>query len=428
VGAGGVGRGSLESILIIGNNYPPYTLGGYELLCRDHVAWLRSRGHQVTVLVSTFGLPDRRRSEETGPAGERIVRALDFHWKNFEIRRPRGIRLVEGERRQRRVLEGLLREEQPDAIQLWHMAAISKALIPVIGRSGIPTIAVVGESWPVWDIETDAWFRMWRHGRRRDRIARPVIRSLASRLIAPVGLDGSMERVRPAYCSDFLRRSIEERLDAWRGRGVTVRNGIDMRAMARPRDANEPVGRPIRLLFCGRVERRKGVATAIEGLAHLRRLAVPAVLDIVGWRDEDFAAELRESIARLGIEKEVRWLEPVARERLPDVYRDHDVVLFPSIWEEPFGLVALEAMATGCLVVGTGTGGSGEVMLDGQTALLHPVEDAAALARQVQRLSADPPLVAGVRESGRRMAEEHDIEQYHQALLRLVRDEAGARA
>ena len=59
-----------------------------------------------------------------------------------------------------------------------------------------------------------------------------------------------------------------------------------------------------------------------------------------------------------------------AREELPAAYRAADVFVFPSTWSEPFGLVPIEAMACGVPVVGSGTGGSGEFLIDGATALV----------------------------------------------------------
>ncbi|TMK19886.1 MAG: glycosyltransferase family 4 protein, partial [Actinobacteria bacterium] len=307
----------------------------------------------------------------------------------------------------------------------WHMAGISKALIAAVGEHGLPAIAVVGENWPVWDVHTDHWLALMRHGSRRDRVLRPSVRSLIGRVVAPTSMDGAFERVRPAYCSEFLRRDVEEGFPPWRGRGVTVHNGIDFATMSRERDPKEPLGRPLRLLYCGRVERRKGVGTAVEALAALHRRDIDSTLDVVGWRDEAFASELRSKALSLGVADAVRLREPVAREDMPDLYRAHDVLVFPTIWQEPFGLVPLEAMAAGCLVVGTGTGGSGEVMIDGRTALLHAPEDPEGLASRVERLTQDPALVAGLRVGGRATANEHGIEGYHRALVDLLAGERG---
>jgi glycosyltransferase involved in cell wall biosynthesis len=74
-----------------------------------------------------------------------------------------------------------------------------------------------------------------------------------------------------------------------------------------------------------------------------------------------------------------------------EVYAAHDCVLFPVRWEEPWGLVPLEAMAVGRPVVATGTGGSAEYLRDAGNCLLHPPGDAAALAQQLRAaLALDP--------------------------------------
>jgi glycosyltransferase involved in cell wall biosynthesis len=86
---------------------------------------------------------------------------------------------------------------------------------------------------------------------------------------------------------------------------------------------------------------------------------------------------------------------------MPDIYRAADVLLFPTAWREPFGLVPLEAMATGCLVIATGLGGSGEFLRDEENAILIGVNDDRAAVRAVERLLGDPALVARLRAGGR---------------------------
>src|ERR1051325_10801161 len=84
----------------------------------------------------------------------------------------------------------------------------------------------------------------------------------------------------------------------------------------------------------------------------------------------------------------------VDRSELASRYRDSDVFVFPTIWEEPFGLVPLEAMACGTPVIATGTGGSGEFLVEGYNCLLVPPGDAHALAAAVRRLAEDGELRA----------------------------------
>jgi glycogen synthase len=405
-------------IAVLANNYPPHTLGGYELLCADHVAWLRGRGHEVVVIASTYGVEGP--ATERGAAGETVVRTLDFHWRDFQHDRPRGVRLWRGERRQRRELEGLLDTYRIEGVFVWHMAGLSKSLLAVAGRRGLPMVAVVGEPWPAWDIAADAWLRLWRHA------ALAPLRAAADRAVAPTTLrGGALATLTPAYASEHLRRTVEAGAPAaWpRAGAAVVPNGIALDRFLRPRPPRAADDAALRCLYAGRVERRKGVHVAVEAVRLARARGVPATLTIQGWRDDAYAAELRHQAERAAVP--VDWRDAAAREAMPEVYAGHDVLLFPTLWEEPFGLVPLEAMAAGCVVVATGSGGSGEYLEDGVNALLAPKEDAAAMAAHLGTLHSDAALVDRLRQGGVRTAREHSFEDYAARLEALLADRSG---
>jgi glycosyltransferase involved in cell wall biosynthesis len=82
---------------------------------------------------------------------------------------------------------------------------------------------------------------------------------------------------------------------------------------------------------------------------------------------------------------------------MPEMLAKYDALVFPSEWEEPFGRMVMEAMAVGLVVIGTTTGGTGDVLVEGQTGLTFPAGDHGALARQIERLRDDRAL-------GRRLA------------------------
>ena len=105
-----------------------------------------------------------------------------------------------------------------------------------------------------------------------------------------------------------------------------------------------------------------------------------------------------------------------------------DAILGQVQWPEPWGLVPLEAMSVGRPVIATGTGGSGEYLVDGVNCLLFPPGDAAALAERVRELAGSPELRAQLRAGGFATAARFTEEAFEQAVidaLRRVHGEAG---
>src|SRR5436305_1531319 len=117
------------------------------------------------------------------------------------------------------------------------------------------------------------------------------------------------------------------------------------------------------LLYIGRVDPQKGIDTAVRALA---QLPTQATLEVWGSGHERYVAEMQALAGELGLHERVRfrgWAGPADR---LTAFRDADVVVFPVRWEEPFGLVPLEAMGLGRPVLSTARGGSTEFLRDGE--------------------------------------------------------------
>ena len=138
---------------------------------------------------------------------------------------------------------------------------------------------------------------------------------------------------------------------------------------------------------------------------------------IGGW-DEAEERRLRETAERVGVLDRVRFMGQLQPDEVRAAYADADAVVFPVIWEEPWGLVPLEAMGRGRPVVATGRGGSGEYLRDGENALLFEAGDERALAQAVKRLAGDPPLRRRLREAGLETAARHTDVEFNAAVLR----------
>jgi D-inositol-3-phosphate glycosyltransferase len=154
------------------------------------------------------------------------------------------------------------------------------------------------------------------------------------------------------FATRFLRERTEQRSPlALPDRRAVVYGGIDERVFT-------PCVKQSfswRLLFAGRVEPRKGVHVAVEAMADLPDRCV---LDIVGSWDDEYVASLYALADRLAVADRVRFHGQLPRGELARRIGEADVFVFPVVWEEPFGMAPLEAMACGTPVVGTATGGS----------------------------------------------------------------------
>jgi glycogen synthase len=368
-------------VLTIGNMYPPHHLGGYELMWQSWVEHARGAGHEVSVLTTDHRVP----GATAGSDG--VARELRWYWHDHRFPRiglPGRLRL---ERHNLGVLGRSLERGRPDAVAWWAMGGMSLSMIDAVRRRGIPALGVVVDDWLVYGPEVDAWQRAFGD--------LPGFKGAVERLTGiPTGFDlaGAATWI---FVSETTRRRAREAHPNVTGH--VAHAGIDPALFPRA----EPAEWRWRLLYLGRIDRRKGIATAVRALLHL---PPEAVLEIVGGGDDEYRAELEDIVSEYALSDRVRF-SSYPRDQLAAVYASADVVVFPVVWEEPFGLVPLEAMSVGRPVVATGTGGSAEYLRDGVNCLLfEPIDDPAALADRIRDLAEDPGLRARLVEQGRATA------------------------
>ena len=139
--------------------------------------------------------------------------------------------------------------------------------------------------------------------------------------------------------------------------------------------------RPPQILFVGRFDPMKGVDTAIEALTHLEDSSSSELL-LVGGDGQDSESRKRlEKLAQdMRLEHRVHFAGGFAHRYMPEIYRQADIVVAPSYYES-FGLVVLEALATGTPVAATATGIAAEIVNPGVNGYLSTAGDSRSLAR-----------------------------------------------
>ena len=153
---------------------------------------------------------------------------------------------------------------------------------------------------------------------------------------------------------------------------------------------------PATLLFVGRVAPEKGLNILLRAV---RRLSGRVILKVAG--DGPSMEEAARLTRELGLQERVDFLGWQSMEELNNLYRWCDIVVVPSVWPEPFGLVGLEAFSHGKPVVGFDVGGIPEWLDHEHTGLLVPVGDEEGLTQAMEKLLCDPELCARMGESGR---------------------------
>jgi glycosyltransferase involved in cell wall biosynthesis len=198
-----------------------------------------------------------------------------------------------------------------------------------------------------------------------------------------------------------------------------ARNGLTRRAIVPCfptipplTDVHEPVAR--RVVFAGRVEPTKGVEV-------LLRAAVEVDGELVICGGGRQLESMRVLARRLGLEARVRfagWLEP---DRLARELAEASVVVVPSLWPEPFGLVGIEALAVGRPVIASATGGIVDWLQDEVGVAVTP-GDPGELARALAELLSDPERQRAMGAAGRKLVAERFSEERHvEALLGAYR-------
>jgi glycosyltransferase involved in cell wall biosynthesis len=197
---------------------------------------------------------------------------------------------------------------------------------------------------------------------------------------------------------------------------------LDMQT--RPR---QPADGVLRVLGVGRLVRKKGFDVLVEALALLAGRGIRWRARIVG-EDGEAGDDLRQRIAKHSLGDRIELVGPLSQVALYHEYQGADVLCLPCRVDEDgdrdgIPNVLVEAMACGVPAVTTSVSGIGEVVDDGVTGLIVPVDDPAATADAIARLGADPALARRIAaNAGARVRERFDGDRLAADLARLFRE------
>ena len=380
------------NILVATNLYPPHYIGGYELRCADIVEGLRTRGHKVIVLTSTHGV-DR-------PTIDRgVYRILPVFIYGYTKIPGDGVptQFVKAWSAIRKI-RSIVRKHRIDLIYISKVQGFQEPVIAALTQLGVPTVWDISDTW-LKTYGDGPWFSYWR--KRPDHgwmgLTKRIVRGIVSNLV-PVR-PSEFGRHSVFYTSDFLRNLYSDHpLLGTMSR--VIHCGCPEQFLAdKPR---EFPSRRFRFIYSGQLIEHKGPHTLIEAVGLLKaETREDFEVLIVGRRDSEYVDRLCARADELAISDCITFVGKRRREDMPRVYRQADALVFPSEWDEPFALTILEAMASGLPVISTTTGGSPEIVREGETGLAYNAGNARELAAQMKRLMNDEGLYARLSANGR---------------------------
>jgi glycosyltransferase involved in cell wall biosynthesis len=195
-------------------------------------------------------------------------------------------------------------------------------------------------------------------------------------------LDGSMN-----WQDHLKRRLLRWATNVSISRAVAASLPVDSSIIANPyRDdffrQMPEVARDKTLVFLGRLVSDKGADLLIEALKLLKTGGVIAGLTIIGSGPEE--ERLKAMAQTLGVDRQIYFAGPRSGDALARLLNEHRLLVVPSRWAEPFGIVALEGIACGCAVVGSEAGGLADAI--GACGLTFPNGNAPALAAALREV------------------------------------------
>jgi glycosyltransferase involved in cell wall biosynthesis len=178
------------------------------------------------------------------------------------------------------------------------------------------------------------------------------------------------------------------------------------------------VARNRTLVFLGRLVSDKGVDLLLRALGELRQEGYTPSLTIIGTGPEEQA--LKALTRELDLQEQVEFAGEKSGDELAMLLNQHRIMIVPSRWAEPFGLVALEGIACGCAVIGSEDGGLKEAM--GPCGITFKNGDQGSLAAAIKRLLRDGGLEESLRRAGPAHLSRFKASEVARVYLQLIKD------
>lgn len=374
--------------MVLTNLYPPQVVGGYERAIADFASLLKQRGHDVIVLTSD--LPEMATNCPEPDFAPSVYRQLRLRgtWSDQGANLFPLDQLASIDANNLNVVHQMVQNFQPDICLAGNITFFEITVLHPFLSAGIPIAHYVMNAHPGYVPEEAP----------RD------------------------QRHRYITCSDWVRRSMHQL-----GYPVeTAQVVYPGAAVEQFYQATPPPRDYLRIAYASLVMPYKGADTLVEALALLHGAGVKFTATIAGGTlMPEFVQALQTFVETEGMQDCVQFPGVLARQALSQLYKECNVLAFPSLFEEPFGISQVEAMAAGLTLVTSGTGGAAEIVRHGRDGLIFESENPLDLADCLSSLPAQPERWQALSQAGQQKAmtqfsQTKAVEQLEAILYELV--------
>lgn len=342
-------------IVVITNLYPPQMIGGYERSISDFSRLLRSRGHTVLVLTSNTNYLSRlSTSTDVDNADLTICRRLSLYgdWSDrgaYPFHPAKVASIAVGNSK---IIEKEVQDFKPDVCLAGNIDFLGSIILEPLLDHHIPVLHYVMNGLPGY----------------------------------PPELTPQSSHYRYITCSDWVRESLHQH-------GYPTATAQTIYPGAAVEDFYQEKSPPhdfLRIAYASLLMQYKGADVLLEALWLLHNSGVSFNATLAGGTLEpEFVKALQEMVNSEGLQEKVKFVGTLSRAELQQLYKTHNVLVFPSRFQEPFGISQIEAMAAGLTLVTSGTGGAKEVIESGWDGLVFDSENPLALADALTSLTLD---------------------------------------
>lgn len=361
-----------KRILIINNLYPPQELGGYGRRICDFANVLGKRGHTIHALASDAPYLGEIKSPETNVTRELLLcgtyEELPPKYFADELEVKRVIAHNDS------VIKKTIESYAPDVCLVGNIDLLTNSIFLPLLEKSIPVIHLLGFAEPGYPVECTPNSPLYYIGANSEYGRQGVIKK-----------GYPLDEIGIVYPGAFIEQF-----------QMCCLPNLDK----------------LRIVFASLVLPYKGPQTLIEALAILHYAGIDFECSIAGDApNTDFLNDLKNIAQTRGFDSKVHFLGYLPRKELIELFAKNNVLVFPSVWEEPFGRSQVEAMAAGLTLITSGTGGSAEIVKPGISGLTFPPRNAFALAEALMGLTKNPEKWQEMAIVGQMRAELFDIDR-----------------